>query len=301
MTQESPPLFDGTRDGARIALGRLPAGAFYTYLLCHADGLPFYVGKGKGYRVLEHELEAMRQSNIARSNPFKCSTIRKINMAGQTVRYRIDRVYDPANQLDCLRREEALIQHYRRRCDGGSLTNLAAGLGSLAERDPFSTERHAATLSGVAEDFPERSALNLYLAGLGALKSVPIKPLSEYRSRLVAAYPSPKALKSPTLRNGLTLAASAIASGLRLIPGVEIPRVFLLYPEFEDWPLSCSPPEEVAAVIENGAASDILKLQLATLIPAMKPEKEAFRLDHRQVATVAGLLGPDFLKTWDLA
>jgi hypothetical protein len=294
------PLFDGDRTTLRRFLTDTAQTRVYTSLLMYPDGRPFYVGKGSGTRVLDHELEALRQSNVGKSNPFKCNTIRKIVSSGQAVRYQIDRLFPSEAEMECLKREEALIAHFRRRCDGGCLTNLAAGLGSLSARDPFSAERHAATLSGLPEDQPERAALNLFLASLGAVDSVPIKPLSEYRHRLVSAYPSPKNLKTPSRRNGLTLLASAVACGLPIRSGQVIPRVFTLYPEFESWPLAAPPPERIEAVIENGAASDVLKLGLVSLIAAPRPEDEAFGIDSRQTAALIALIGRSVLEEWDL-
>lgn len=300
MLDDLPPAFDGDRRALRGFLASLPPGTWFTYLLLRPDGVPFYVGKGTGKRPLDHELEALRDTPLPVSNPFKCNAIRKIVAGGAAVGYRIDRVFAADQELACLQREEALIRRHRRRCDGGTLTNLAAGLGSLSARDPFSTARHAATLAGLPQDRPERAALNLFLSTLGAVSSVPIKPLSEYRSRLVAAYPSPKALQTPSPRNGLTLAAAAVASGQSFRPGAVIPRAFTLLPEAETWPLQAPPPARVAAVIENGAASDILKLGLAMLVPAPRPEAEGFALDAAQSARLVALMGRDWLEARDL-
>ena len=283
--------FEGDGNTAKGFLRGLPSGAYYTYVLLRPDGVPFYVGKGRGNRVLQHELEAMRQSNLKRTNPHKCNTIRRIVMRGEQLRYRIDRVYAGADQLSCLKREAALIAQFRRRCDGGTLTNLASGLGNMFGSDPESAARHAATLSGIPEDDPERAALNLYLKSFGAVDSVPIKPLSCYRVRLVPAMPSSKDLKNPSIRNALTIIAVAAAEGVLIEPGAILPRSFALSPDAEDWPLPSPPPEEVEAVVENGAASDILKLGLVSLVPALQPEHEAFQLTEKGSGIVIDLMG----------
>lgn len=291
---------DGLSAQVQPFLRGLDPGTRYTYVLMDPAGKPFYVGKGTGQRVLQHSLEALRISGVAKSNPFKCNKIRKIVAEGGELRYRIDRLFPADREIDCLLREEELIAFYRRRCDGGILTNLAAGLGSLSARDPFSTERHTATLSGISAERPERTALNLFLRSLGGVDSVPIKPLSEYRNRLVTAYPSPKNLKILSRRNGLTLAASALASGLTLSAGCVIPRAFVYLPDPEDWPLPNPPPETVPAVIENGAVSDVLKLDLATLVPATQPEQEGLRLSADQILRLTGILGRRQLEDWGL-
>lgn len=283
--------FEGDGATAKGFLRNLPGGAYYTYVLLRPDGVPFYVGKGRGNRVLQHELEAMRQSNLKRTNPHKCNTIRRIVTRGEQILYRIDRVYSDADQLSCLEREAALIGQFRRRCDGGTLTNLASGLGNMFGLDPESAARHAATLSGIPVDDPERAALNLYLKSFGAVDSVPIKPLSRYRARLVPAMPSSKDLKNPSMRNALTIIAVAAAEGMLIEPGAILRRSFALSPDAEDWPLSSPPPEEVEAVVENGAASDILKLGLVSLVPALQPEHEAFQLTEKGCGIVIDMLG----------
>ena len=54
----------------------------------------------------------MRQSNLRRTNPHKCNTIRRLITSGQDLLYRIDRTYAEADQLACLEREAALIARY---------------------------------------------------------------------------------------------------------------------------------------------------------------------------------------------
>ncbi|MEJ6397308.1 GIY-YIG nuclease family protein [Yoonia sp. 208BN28-4] len=299
MLNEPATVFEGSRQFANEFVRSLPNGTFYTYLLLTPEREAFYVGKGTGIRLLQHETEAIRQTAIHKSNPFKCNKIRKIVNSGQSITYQVDRLFG-GDEAACLRREEELISFYKRRCDGGVLTNLAAGLGSMSSRDPLTTGRHAATLAGVVPGSPERTILNLFLQSLGRVSSVPIKPLSEYRKRLVGAYPSPKALKNPTLRNALTIVASVLASGRKIKPGVVVPRKFAITPELENWPLKIPPPDLVEGVIENGAASDILKLGLVTLVAADLPENEAFQMDALQVQKVTSLVGRTVLDDWDL-
>lgn len=300
FADHSQPLFEGDRDGVRSYLASKGNGGFYTYLLLHPDGRPFYVGKGKGQRVLQHELEALRQSNLRKTNPFKCNTIRRIVDKGGAIGYRIDRHFAEPEQLACLVREESLIALYKRRCDGGTLTNLAAGLGSLFAPDPFSTARHANTLAGLPKDNPERAALNQFIRGFGEIGSVPIKPLSQYRRQLAAAMSSSKSLLNISPRNCYTLIAACVATGVRLQPGVIIPRRLVVTPDPDVWPAEFPYPGEVEAVIENGAASDLLKLGLVTLIPARRPEDEAFTLDSGQIARLQGAIGRPTLQRWDL-
>ena len=167
MFDVSKTAFQDDRLLADAFLRTLPKGSFYTYLLLTPELEPFYVGKGKGIRLFQHETEALRETEIYKSNPFKCNKIRKIIGSGKHLFYRVDRVFGDDEEA-CLRREEELIHFYKRRCDGGILTNLAAGLGSLSSRDPLTTGRHAATLAGVVHGNPERTTMNLFLQAFGA-------------------------------------------------------------------------------------------------------------------------------------
>jgi uncharacterized protein len=115
--------------------------------------------------------------------------------------------------------------------------------------------------------------------------------LSSYRTRLVPAMPSGKDLRNLTMRNALTIIAIAAAEGVLIEPGATLLRSFTLYPDVEDWPLPFPPPEEVGAVVENGAASDILKLGLVSLIPALNPEQESFQLTEKGCRAVITLMG----------
>src|SRR3546814_7736378 len=69
----------------------------------------------------------------------------------------LDSTYEISDELNCLKREAALITQYKRLHEGGPLTNLAGGVGNLSGSSPFSLERHPATLSGSPANNPERS------------------------------------------------------------------------------------------------------------------------------------------------
>lgn len=267
-------MFEGDRTGTDAFLKGHP-GRFYVYLLCRPDGRPFYVGKGSNRRVFEHEAEALRNHPIGESNPFKCNVIRKILREGGAIRYRIDAVFDPEAQALCLEREAALILEHRRLHEGGILTNLAGGLGSMSGPAPLSLGRHAATLSGEPDDNPERATLNRFLLGIGPVSSVPIKPTRQI-SRVLPTTPHPSP-RSPTLRCAYALIASACATGTRLAAGVSVPRAFTY--------------QEVEGIIENGVARDILKAGMASLVPAEDPMRERFELSGTQIRTLEGIYG----------
>ncbi|MDE2464184.1 MAG: GIY-YIG nuclease family protein [Alphaproteobacteria bacterium] len=271
-------LFEGDRIAADVYLKTI-AGRFYVYVLCRPDGRPFYVGKGLNRRVLEHEAEARRNHPVGEANPFKCNVIRKILRDGGEVIYRIDTIYDPAEQQACLEREALLIKTHGRLHEGGCLTNLAGGLGNLSGAAPHSLARHADTLSGEPKDNPERAILNRFLQGIGPVGSVPVKPIDQI-TRILPTTPHPQP-RSPTPRCAYALIASASASGQQLVPGVVLPRAFSY--------------QGVAAIIENGVSRDILKAGMASLVAASNPAGEAYMLSEANIAILSRLVGREAL------
>ena len=252
---------------------------YYVYLLCRPNGTPFYVGKGMKRRAIEHELEAMRNHPVGESNPIKCNVIRKLHRNGHAILYQIDSVYDVGDQQARLEREAALIGHHRRLHEGGCLTNLAGGLGSMAGAAPFSLARHTATLSGEPVDNPERAILNRFLQSIGTVGSVPVKPISQLGHLLpTTPHPSPR---QATQRNAYALIASATVCAIALCPGARIPRSFVY--------------QGVRAIIENGVARDILKAGLATLVESREPQDEQFEISSKQLEMIVGLVGRDAL------
>lgn len=270
--------FTGSQADTETFLRKHPA-RFYVYVLHGPDGQPFYVGKGINRRVFDHEAEARQNRSVGESNPFKCNVIRKIIREGGAVGYSTDSLYDQEQQILCLEREATLISQHRRLHEGGMLTNLVGGLGSLSGAAPFSLRRHAATLSGEPEHNPERATLNRFLQGIGPVGRVPIKPIRQI-GRILPTTPHPNARK-PTVRNAYALIASASATGRRFTPGVMVPRAFTY---------QC-----VEAIIENGVARDIVKSGITTLAAAPNPRNEAFFLSREQIALLKGLYGPENL------
>ena len=89
---------------------------FYVYVLARPNGTPFYVGKGRGRRVYDHENEARKGHKC-----HKCSVIRKIwRYGGQVQRYI---VFTTDDEQEALAYEVDLIALYGRR----TLCNLTDG------------------------------------------------------------------------------------------------------------------------------------------------------------------------------
>lgn len=91
----------------------IPSPRFYVYILCRPNGKPFYVGKGSGRRVFDHDSEARSGHQC-----HKCNIIRKIwRQGGEVQRYT---VFTTDDQDEAYAYEQDLIAQYGRK-------NLANG------------------------------------------------------------------------------------------------------------------------------------------------------------------------------
>jgi hypothetical protein len=246
--------------------------SYYVYILRRPDNRPFYVGKGLGTRVFDHENEA-RHPNDWRSNAYKLNIIRSIWHAEKTVIYEIDSV--TADENIALAREAYLIETFKRLHEGGPLTNLAAGGGSSAGSAPASKEKHSATLGGIPNDNPERATLNEFVLSIAHMKSVVLKPIKQFIPRPTKSYPS-KSI-APSSRQAVALVASAVANGVSLDEACEIPRRVTI--------------NGVNGLIENGVSCDVVTSSMGTILGAKEPADERFQLTAEQARKVVGLIG----------
>lgn len=260
----------GTIEDCRIFVSKCES--FYVYILRRPDGRPFYVGKGRGDRVLSHENEA-RHANDRTSNAYKLNVIRSIRRSGDAVVYEIEFVTHVEDEAYA--READLISGFKRLHEGGPLTNLAPGGGSGSGIAPETRERHSATLGGIPENNPERATLNGFVLSIAAMKSVILKPLGQFTPRKTQPYP--QKTMSFTQRQAAALLASAAANGISLDSECVIPRRVLV--------------EGVAGFVENGVSCDIITSGIGTLIPADNPADECFQLTSEQSRKVVGLVG----------
>lgn len=263
-------LFHGDDLGCKAFLAGQPA--HYVYILRRPDGRPFYVGKGYGPRVFQHENEA-RHPNNRLSNAYKLNVIRSIWKAGLKPTYEIDLVTTSAE--DAYVREAALISLIKRLHEGGPLTNLAAGGGSTAGPAPASVERHSATLGGIPDDNPERATLNGFVLSIAHMDSVVVKPVGQFIARPTVRFPNKS--RKLSLRQAVAVVASAASNGISMAGGCRIPRKLIV--------------DGVEGLVENGVACDLLTSGAVSIDPAADPADECFLLSAQQAAAIVGVLG----------
>lgn len=263
-------LFHGDDMGCKAFLAGQHA--HYVYILRRPDGRPFYVGKGFGPRVFQHENEA-RHPNNRLSNAYKLNVIRSIWKAGLRPLYEIDLVTASADEAYA--REAALIGLIKRLHEGGPLTNLAAGGGSTAGPAPASVERHSATLGGIPDDNPERATLNGFVLSIAHMDSVVVKPVGQFIAKPTVRFPNKS--RKLSLRQAVAVAASAAANGISMAGECRIPRKLIV--------------DGVEGLVENGVACDLLTSNAVSIEAAADPADESFRLSAQQAAAIVGVLG----------
>ena len=255
---------------------------FYVYILRRPDGQEFYVGKGKKDRVFYHVREAQHETRYS-SNPYKTNIIRSILKSGAQIIYEIDSLFE--DEVLAYKRETQLIEKLKRLHEGGLLTNLAPGGGSTAGAAPHSKEKHRASLGGVPTDDSERAILNRFLLSLGQPKSICVKVVGRVtRPKPTQAFKH--VTRKPTKRQALAIVASAIANGIELSSGCEVPRRFT--------------HKGVDAFVENGVSRDIVTSGLAKVLPAEDPLYETFIIDTEGLADIIRLIGEKQLRSYGL-
>lgn len=264
-----------TEMAAQIASGR---GYSYVYVLFDRERVPFYIGKGKGPRVFQHEAEALNPTRKS----HKLNLIRRIQRDGYEIGYALAGFFE--EEADALKRERDLIALYGRHDLGlGPLTNQVDGGEGPSNPSTDVQKKHAASLGGDAED-PERKVANRFLAGVaGQQDSVPIKPWRVLCRSAHLLRPSPnKPVPQPTVRMAKAIAAAALAQGVLLEEGAVFQRCFMI--------------EGVECAIENGCGGDMIAAGLVVpMEPREKPADERLQLTARGERSVDTLVGHDKL------
>ena len=125
---------------------------FYVYVLTRPNGDPFYVGKGTGDRIVEHEREARRGCDCR-----KCRVIRKIWRSGGQIQRSI--IFETDDEAAALAQERAVIAFFGREnlvnhTDGGEgSVNLSeearAKISAWASTRTYSEETRAKISAGL--------------------------------------------------------------------------------------------------------------------------------------------------------
>lgn len=239
-------LLDGRVTDAAAARVQLTGSRpHYVYVLCRADGTPFYVGKGVQHRCFHHEAEARNTDRLT----HKLNLLRAMHRRGEAVGYCIESSY--ASEQEAHARERELIalfgRHDQRR---GPLTNQTDGGEGASNPSEESRQRRRQSLWGDAED-EERRAANRWFRTLCEVRSVPVKPLSRFRPERLHAN---RAGFATSPRQAAALVASAVANHVLLQPGAIIPRLMHV--------------DGIAMAIENGVGRDILSSGMAVVADA---------------------------------
>lgn len=264
-------IFVGQRESTREFL-RTSSGLYYAYILRRPDTRPFYVGKGKAYRLFNHVNEARHPERS-----HKLNVIRQIQESRTEIIYEIDSFHDEEHLAH--RREVELITLMKRIHEGGCLTNRTAGGEGGSNPSPESREKHRTTLGGIPDDDSDRAVLNRFLLSIGQPKSICIKPEKAFKARPTQKFPT--VTRKPTLRQATALAASAIANGVILQNGCRIPRRLIF--------------KGVTGLIENGVSCDIVTSNMATIYTTQDPRNECFSLNRAQIACLVSLIGKEKL------
>lgn len=98
--------------------------AYYVYVLQYADGTPFYIGKGKRWRLFVHEREA--RWHRAPKWRAGCSHVKGLLRRGESVNYRID-CFTTTGESACQRETELIIEYGRIDLGTGTLVNRTDG------------------------------------------------------------------------------------------------------------------------------------------------------------------------------
>jgi hypothetical protein len=182
MTTASAVVFSGTDQVMLRQAIRAYNGSFLRLYPQSNGGIPFYVGKGQGRRVLAHEAEARTTIHLT----HKPNIIRKLQREARAILYEIESVHRA--ETDALARERLLIETIGRHdLKRGPLTNQTDGGEGTSNPSEDSRQRRRDSLWGEAAEDSERRITNSYFQRLTAVRSVPIKPASSFKVESLAA------------------------------------------------------------------------------------------------------------------
>jgi len=107
------------------------------------------------------------------------------------------------------------------------------------------------------------------------MDSVVVKPIGQFIARPTVRFPNKS--RKLSLRQAVAVVASAAANGISMAGECRIPRRLEV--------------DEVAGLVENGVACDLLTSNAVSVEAAADPADERFVLTAQQTAAIVGLLG----------
>lgn len=243
-------------------------GPFYVYLLLKPDGTPFYVGKGVGRRVFSHEREA-----LAPGISHKLNTIRLVLKEGGQIRYSIAGFFECEKQCHAFEIAE-ILRIGRHDLRTGPLTNLTAGGEGTVGLSDETKARIDAAIHGTEAPGERGIANRFYLELCSSVASVPVRPLRAVgKPRPLVPLP---VNRRATPRMAAALAASAIANRVLIEPRCRLPRRMNI--------------DDVEAIIEYGASTNLLNAGMAELDVAAAPGCEVFVLTEAGYRSIREML-----------
>lgn len=257
----------------RRIIGERP-GEFYVYVLRRPCGTPFYVGKGMGTRLFNHEAEARNTARLS----HKLNIIRQLVRQNCRIVYEVDSFHQDEHL--CFAREAALIRAIGRfDLRLGQLANCTDGGEGTCNPSEESKQRAYLKWCGTEGD-SEYSVINRFVHKLITTEAVPIKPIAKLRVEPLTPHPSPRGFSR---RQAAAIIASAISNGVLLLPDCEVPRTLEI--------------DGVQCIIENGAGRDILKSGMATLSSRGTPRREVFVVSGTTIDYITAAFGRDALQS----
>ena len=217
---------------------------FYVYILHRPDGTPFYVGKGVGDRVLQHEAEARNTKRLT----HKLNVIRSIHRKRASVLYYLDSFFDEETAAHA-RERNLIFSIGRHDLKNGPLTNQTDGGEGTSNPSEESRQRRRDSLWGADAEDPERQIANQYFQKLTPVHSVPIKPAKSFK-RADGLWKNDETIGMRPRQAG-ALIASAIENRVMLEPGALIPRRLMV--------------KDIEYIIENGVGRDMMSNGMITL------------------------------------